>query len=901
MRRRLLLLLGGQAIALGLTVSFLVVPASAVFLHTYGAAALPYAYIVVAIAGVAVSSTLTVVQRRMPLGRLALAVILVHVAVVALGWALLSVWELAWVTFVLIVLFPLSIPTGFLVVGSQAVRLYDVQTLKRDFPRIIAGFSIGFALGGLLAAALVQPLGGATNLLLIDVAMALLMMGLVWTTSRQFPGQLLTPPAQNPRPREERRAVGRFDRIQFLREPLVLFVLGYQVVSAGVTQLLDFIVWERAAAYYADPHSLAQFMGAYGAVLNIVAVTFVLVLAGRLLSRRGIGFGLLANPVAVIVALGAVVVVGAGPGIAAFAYLVAVSAAQIVDISSTDGMTRTSIAATYQGFRRADRLRAQTVVEGAGVPLAVGLVGVLLIIIDALGLDIRGVVWLTAALCLVWLWLAVKAHRSYAGHLGDVLADRSWDPVAIRIDDDVSEAVSGLLGSPDPIDRRTALEVLRDASSARLVPAATHALADPDVAVRAAALEALAAAGALADPEVHDRVGASLGDPHAAVRARAGAALSRGEPGRAEDGLRVWRAVLDAPDTTPEALSAAGSIPSHALVPSLLGLVGSSNASPGLMGALAAHGDLLVPELERGLAGEMPTPELTAIVTAVARSGDERGRRVLLSVLADRADEVAEAAALGLSRFPPVATARALDAFTRRAIGGAVERELVRSRQVVDALTRLGVAPQGSHAGLLRDALADELGESARRLLVLAGIAVPGTSPRGLVAGLASDDGATRGLAEELLEVALGQRADAVLAVVRPGLTPEERRDRLYTGPAHKQGDPSATSSALDVVTDIALDPDETWSDPWLRACALRVLPDMAPDMSAEVAPDMSAGVSADVRADVVAHVVDLLRSRSPSALTDPVVAETFSWLAQLVASRSSRLAANASAEPELP
>ena len=61
---RLLVLLGGQAIALGLTVAFLVVPASAVFLHTYGAGALPYAYIAVAVAGVAVSSAVTVAQRE---------------------------------------------------------------------------------------------------------------------------------------------------------------------------------------------------------------------------------------------------------------------------------------------------------------------------------------------------------------------------------------------------------------------------------------------------------------------------------------------------------------------------------------------------------------------------------------------------------------------------------------------------------------------------------------------------------------------------------------------------------------------------------------------------------------------------------------------------------------------
>ena len=196
-----------------------------------------------------------------------------YVVLVSTAWLLLSRWDMAWVTFVLIVLFPLSIPTGFLLVGSQAVRLYDVQTLKRDFPRVVAGFSIGFAVGGLAAAALVGPLGGPTNLLLIDLVMGLAFISLVWSTSRQFPGQLLTAPSQAPERHQPKRTSSRLADLRLLPGPFVLLVLGYQIASAGVTQLFDYVVWDRAAAC-TDPDSLAQFMGAFGAILNIVAVLF---------------------------------------------------------------------------------------------------------------------------------------------------------------------------------------------------------------------------------------------------------------------------------------------------------------------------------------------------------------------------------------------------------------------------------------------------------------------------------------------------------------------------------------------------------------------------------------------------------------------------------------------------
>lgn len=193
MRSRMMLL-GGQTTALGLMMAFLVVPASALFLHAYGADSLPYAYIAVAVAGMAVSTGVSRAGRRLALGRLAMLLVSAYVVVVALSWFALAFLDATWVTFPLLVLFPLAIPTGFVAVGSQAVRLYDLRRFKAEFPRIVAGFSIGFAVGGLAAAALAQALGGVEHLLAVDVAAALVMLWLVIRTARHYPAELLTPP-----------------------------------------------------------------------------------------------------------------------------------------------------------------------------------------------------------------------------------------------------------------------------------------------------------------------------------------------------------------------------------------------------------------------------------------------------------------------------------------------------------------------------------------------------------------------------------------------------------------------------------------------------------------------------------------------------------------------------------
>ena len=122
------------------------------------------------------------------------------------------------------------------------------------------------------------------------------------------------------------------------------------------------------------------------------------------------------------------------------------------------------------------------------------------------------------------------------------------------------------------------------------------------------------------------------------------------------------------------------------------------------------------------------------------------------------------------------------------------------------------------YAGMvaLRDALVEELSEVSRRILVLVGIVVPGTTPARVTAGLGSEDDTTRGLAEELVDVALGRRAPHVLAVVAPGLHPGKRLARLEGRvrrdgtTAHRTSVDSGGSAAAELVRSIAVDPDDT-------------------------------------------------------------------------------------------
>ena len=80
--------------------------------------------------------------------------------------------------------------------------------MKAHFPRVAAGFSVGFAVGGIAAALLVEPLGGPERVIGVDLLASLVMVGLVVATGRRYPAELAAAPEPR-RPGERWRTGAR--------------------------------------------------------------------------------------------------------------------------------------------------------------------------------------------------------------------------------------------------------------------------------------------------------------------------------------------------------------------------------------------------------------------------------------------------------------------------------------------------------------------------------------------------------------------------------------------------------------------------------------------------------------------------------------------------------------------
>lgn len=853
MRSRLALL-GGQTLALGLMMAFLVVPASALFLNTYGAQRLPWAYIIVAVAGILTSALVSRLSRTTSLGRLGAVLVTAYILLVLAGWAAVYLGDAMEATFVLVVLFPLSIPVGFVIVGSQAVRLYDVRELKAQFPRAVAGFPAGFALGGLAAGVLAGLFGDVAHLLLVGVVCAVGLLGLILATARQFPAELLTrpePPPRTPQPEDSADAPSRWTS---LRDPLVVGVLAYQLLSGSVTQLLDYMVWDRAAAAFPDPQSLARFQGFYGAALNIVSIAFVFLVASWLLRRYGVRVGLAANPGLVVLAAVALVAIGHGPGIVGVGFLAAACVAQVADITTTDGLTRTSVAATYQALPPDRRLRTQAIAEGAGTPIAIGLTGVLLLLAQVLDLSVLAVAWLVLGMSVLWLALASATYRSYAKRLADVLRHRAWDPRALRVDGPVTEAaVRRLLESHDPAERVTGLEALADSGSTALDTELARALHDEDDRVRLLAVDLVGPDDLRRRPAVRDALVDLLDRTQAGVRAAA--ALAGRHDDVAPRGAEIWADAVTGADATLAESAVAGAVrsphPGH--LPTLLEVAGRPDPPLSIVEALAAHAGGLdetlsslwaVPAEPSGADGR----RRAVVVRAVASAGRSSARTTLLARLDDphlaRSD-----LRLIVDGLRPASWTRRPGTVPAASVAGRIEGEAARVLAALRGLQRLETSAatppeRGAQQvelalgpAIARAAFQDELREAQRHVEILFGAAA---APRGtawFLQALGGADSALRATAIELAEATFGRRrGPLVIAVLDPTLDDEERIEALEGLGVRRAAERTDPATWL---ADVALDVAGTWDSPWLQACVLRALPDISPDTARRVAGEI--------------------------------------------------------------
>lgn len=451
-----LTLLIGQAVALGTLLAFVIVGGNTLFLEAYGSALLPAVYIVIAIFGSAIFYGMAALQNRLPLTTVIISTIVGVFIFYLFSWIGLILSGDDRISFGLMVSFSMMLQLGFVVLGGQAGRLFNVREIKRLFPKIVAGFVVGFLIGGSVAPFIVAVRGQTADLILGAAVAAAIMLGFLLDIVRRY-YPTLAQVSERRRPLEQRKPLSAL-----LLRRFVLLIVGYQFLSAMATQLINYIFLDLSAARFATETELARFFSNFTVAINGIDLIFLVFVAGWFLVRFGLRLGLMANPIVNLFILIVQLVVGLTAGLESSSFFWLVMIAWIGDVAFTDGTTRGSINTAYQALPVEDRAVVQTGVEGIGFPLALGLTGVILLGINAIpGLTIVPVIILSIVVMGLWSWVALLTYRSYGEELTAALKRRTVDLTHLDVDEKTTrQLLHRLLSSSELADVRNGVALL---------------------------------------------------------------------------------------------------------------------------------------------------------------------------------------------------------------------------------------------------------------------------------------------------------------------------------------------------------------------------------------------------------------------------------------------------------
>jgi ATP:ADP antiporter, AAA family len=519
----------------------------ALFLANFGALALPYAYVGVALASVAYVAFEGRLQRRYT--RLDLTRFNQLVAI-AIGLMAAIAYPMARTA---------TTALFYLWTGSQAMLLiphfwvlaldvWDSHRARRLFPLLSGCGLIGGLAGGGIAGWL-TPFVKRVGLIWIVAALLILAHVLTRALARHR--------ARRPGTLEFANNLSRWGIIR--RSGYLRLLASALALAVIVGTLIDFQFKLFIQRAYPDPHQLTQFLGRFQVALNAVALLLQFGAAGWLLHRFGLATASILQPIS-IVSLGAWVATTGG-----WIAVVVLRWVQGV-VQQTLGKSTTEI--YYMAVRPPERRRIKPAIDTLVERWSDAVVGVLLIsLLGAVGVPLNALIGVTIGIAVIWLFLLFLLNRQYGRSFQRALSQR-W------IEDEVdTEALN------NPAVVRALMQALRSDDEKRIVVAlrlagnvrgrgiermVRQSLAHPSHAVRAAAIGAMEALQ-LRDPR--GRITRFLEDEHEDVSTEAvrycmtmsqdPAAFVRGLLEREDPAM--WRRVVDAlferPHVAPGAIS----------------------------------------------------------------------------------------------------------------------------------------------------------------------------------------------------------------------------------------------------------------------------------------------------------------------------------------------------------
>jgi ATP:ADP antiporter, AAA family len=750
---------------------------------------------------------------------------------------------------------------------SFANSLFDTRQAKRLFGLVGAGASFGAIAGGLLARFLVDPVGGAINMLLVLAALIFAAAVIVSFANRHV----------------RHKVVARTGRVsdhpfrdtmrQIAASPYLRLMAALVFIIAIVTQWTAFQLSLVAEARFGgDADALTEFFGTFNYVLGTVSFILQLLVTGPALRRFGIALTVLVLPLSL--GLGSTLVLLAPA-------LWSVLLTNAFDQGFRFSLDKSSYELLYLPIPPAQRIPLKNaidivvnrVADGCGA-LLLGLATQGFAMIPGLGLGLRGTAAVNLVLIGIWAVVAWRVRTEYVRTIHDSIHRHRLDTeraVSTTIERSAAEALRSKLSGGEPSEVRYALGLLEMQATRSWLPSLRLLLLHPEADIRRRALSLLRAAG---DRQIGEQAANLLQDPDLAVRTeallylsremhvdplaqiqklgdfedysiRAGMAAFLASPGPSQN-LDAARAILQAmtqaagpagareraeaaramaiaPDAfhellatlirdgdeavAREAIRSARVVAHEDLLPALIDVLGRDELTDEVAGAMAQIGPTIVPEIERRLRDEdLPLDTRRELPAVLVRIGTAAAEQALIGSLLQSDVTLRHRVISSLNKLRLVHPEVALDPSTINLLLAAEIAGHYRSYQILGPLLdRLKVEDPVVQA--MQRAMEQELD----RIFRLMGLMLPHVGLHDAYVGLRSSDELVRANSLELLDNVLDPELRQLLVpLLDAQVTTLERieiANRLVGAPLDSAEQAVATLLSSE--------------DPWLRSSAV--------------------------------------------------------------------------------
>lgn len=584
---------------LGMGASMSRVAAEGLFLTRFGVEYYPYLQLVTpflvlmsttvygAYAGNVASDRLMVYTAMIPLPLIIVMRILVS-------------FEFSWVYFAL---FAFVLAYASVITTSWSVYLpghYDVQEAKRLLPFINSGQLIGAVAGGLLVAILV-PLIGATNVILLWLGALVGVIVVVQTVSKLFTAmdaetRKAKTPSQRSGAKKPSVVSNLKEGVTYSRSSALFMTTAVATIATMMAMvIIDFEYSKIFARAYPDSAQLTSFLGIVDGLTTIFALLIQWFVVPRCIRTMGVQGANLLFPSVLTAAFGGLLV------------------APVLLTGIFSRFTRSSLMPSLRGTARTLILNAVPRKTGAlfrsfttGIVLPVGQVAGALVLVSLKGLSIPILFPVLGLLISAfYVFFSFRQNKAYGDALLDLLKEdkvhlldlgdaelKQLDAAAVtaisqrlRPDQAERESLANLSDDDNPheramaqeevilaaiellrtIDSKPAFDALRDHlpyDSPQLTVAALEAISaigsegavetlrpymdDTEPEVRLAAIDGLRQLG---DATLAQGMEAALDDPDTQVRARAlSVVLSQSQGAATERAKQLWETMLDTDD-----------------------------------------------------------------------------------------------------------------------------------------------------------------------------------------------------------------------------------------------------------------------------------------------------------------------------------------------------------------